>query len=295
MIAQEAGIFKQVPETKTGQPLDQVASFTLGANTVSPLGMAGGYAMFAARGVACKSIAVLEVRNRAGKVIAKREPDCHRVLAEEVADGVNFVLRGVIENAGATGNRMRLDDGRQAAGKTGTTDNSIAVWFAGYTPQLAAAVAVADLDGTQTTLDGREYNGETIWSACGGCIPGPIWKEAMDAALEGVPEASFDQPDPSAVSGVNEPVPDVRGMDVAAASTRLGELGFGAYLAGEVASAIAKGLVVETDPPPGSEVAGGSSVGLIVSSGKPEESPPPPEPGNEGRGGGRLIFPPAPT
>ncbi len=295
MIAQEAGIFKQVPETKKGQPLDQVASFTLGANTVSPLGMAGGYAMFAARGVACKSIAVLEVRNRAGKVIAKREPDCHRVLAEEVADGVNFVLRGVIENAGATGNRMRLDDGRQAAGKTGTTDNSIAVWFAGYTPQLAAAVAVADLDGTQTTLDGREYNGETIWSACGGCIPGPIWKEAMEAALEGVPEASFDQPDPSAVSGVNEPVPDVRGMDVAAASTRLGEFGFGAYLAGEVASALAKGLVVETDPPPGSEVAGGSSVGLIVSSGQPEVVPPPPEPGNDGRGGGRPTIPPAPT
>jgi membrane peptidoglycan carboxypeptidase len=300
MIAQESGIYKQVEDTAKGQPLDQVASFTLGSNTVSPLGMAGGYAMFAARGMACKSIAVLEVRNRAGKVVAKREPDCHRVLDKEVADGVNFVLRGVIENPGATGNRMRLDDGRPAAGKTGTTDSSIAVWFAGYTPQLAAAVAVADLDGRQTTLDGRKYNGEIIGAACGGCIPGPIWKQAMDQALAGVPEASFDNPNPTVVRGINESVPDVRGMDVEAASARLGELGFGAHVAGEVASAIAKGLVVETDPPPGSEVAGGSSVGLIVSSGQPEPDPesgqPSPDSGNDGRGGGRLPnIPPPPT
>ena len=295
-IAQNSGIFKQVPDTAEGQPLDQVASFTLGANTVSPLAMAEGYAMFAARGVHCKSIGVLEVRDRAGKVIAKREPDCNRVLEKHVADGVNFVLRGVIQNPGATGNRMRLDGGRPAAGKTGTTNNSVAVWFAGYTPQLAAAVAVADLDGRQTTLDGREYNGERIGAACGGCIPGPIWKKAMDAALDGVPEASFDRPDPGVVRGVNEPVPDVRGMDVEQASNRLGDFGFGAFLAGEVASAIAKGLVVDTDPSPGSEVAGGSSVGLIVSSGQPE-APPPPEPDNPGRGGGRpiIIIPPPPT
>jgi membrane peptidoglycan carboxypeptidase len=295
-IAQKSGIFKQVPGTPEGQPLDQVASFTLGSNTVSPLAMAEGYAMFAARGVHCKSIAVVEVRDRTGKTIASRQPQCDRVLDESVADGVNYVLRGVIENAGATGTRMRLDGGRQAAGKTGTTDNSIAVWFAGYTPQLATAVAVADLDGRQTTLDGREYNGRKIRSACGGCIPGPIWKEAMDAALDGVEEASFSRPNPNVVRGINESVPDVRGMDVQAASDRLGNFGFGAFLAGEVASAIAKGLVVDTDPSPGAEVAGGSSVGLIVSAGQPEQQPQP-ESGNSGREGGRppvITFPPQP-
>ncbi|MBD0293165.1 MAG: transglycosylase domain-containing protein, partial [Jiangellaceae bacterium] len=244
MIAQKSGIYKQVPHTKEPQPLDQVASFTLGSNTVSPLAMTEAYATFAARGVHCKSIAVIQVLDRAGKVIADRKPQCDRVLDEPVADGVNFVLRGVIENSGATGTRMRLDGRREAAGKTGTTDNSIAVWFAGYTPQLAAAVAVADLDGKQTTLDGRKYNGERIGTACGGCIPGPIWKEAMDAALSGLPKVSFTKPDPSAVKGINESVPDVRGMDVDAASDVLGDVGFGAYVAGEVASAVARGLVL---------------------------------------------------
>ena len=294
-IAQESGIFKQVPDDPEGQPLDQVASFTLGSNTVSPLAMAEGYAMFAARGVHCKSIAVLEVRDRTGKPIATRKPECNRVLDKNVADGVNFVLQGVIENPGATGNRMRLDGGRPAAGKTGTTDNAVAVWFAGYTPQLAAAVAVADLDGKQTTLDGREYNGERISPACGGCIPGPIWAVAMNGALEGVPEASFTRPNPSVVRGVNENVPDVRGMEFDAAADRLGDFGFGAHLAGEVVSAIARGLVVDTDPAPGDEVDAGSSVGLILSSGQPEESPNPPESGDQGRGRPHIFIPPPPT
>jgi membrane peptidoglycan carboxypeptidase len=238
---------------------------------------------------------VLEVRDRTGKPIATRKPECNRVLEQDVADGVNFVLQGVIDNPGATGNRMRLDGGRPAAGKTGTTDNSIAVWFAGYTPQLAAAVAVADLDGEQTTLDGREYNGERISPACGGCIPGPIWTDAMNSALEGVPEASFERPDSSVVRGVNESVPDVRGMDLDAAADRLGDFGFDAYLAGEVASAIARGLVVDTDPAPGDEVAAGSSVGLILSSGQPEESPNAPESGDQSRGRPPKIIPPPPT
>ena len=55
--------------------------------------------------------------------------------------------------------------------------------------------------------------------------------------------------------------PDVRGMEFDAAADRLGDFGFGAHLAGEVASAIARGLVVDTDPAPGDEVAAGSSVG----------------------------------
>jgi membrane peptidoglycan carboxypeptidase len=287
-IATNAGMTRA-----TGEPLGQFPSFTLGSNEVSPLSMAEAYAMFAARGMHCESIAVLQIIDRSGKVIVDRKPTCNRVLEEAVADGVNDVLRGVIENPGATGTRMRLDGGRPAAGKTGTTNNSIAVWFAGYTPQLAAAAAVADLDPPQESLDGRYYNGERIRQACGGCIPGPMWKAAMDAALEGVESERFSRPNPRIVRGINEEVPDVRGMDFDAAAERLGGAGFGAYLAGDVASAIARGLVVETDPSPGSRIAVGSDVGLILSTGQPEASPPGPEPGDRGRG--RPTLPPEPT
>src|SRR5699024_119818 len=107
-----------------------------------------------------------------------------RVLDQDDADTVNEVLQGVIESPGATGSAMQLDE-RPAAGKTGTTNDSIAVWWAGYTPQLSATVAVADVEAPQETLDGLSYNGETIGQACGGCIPGPIWQTMFEDALEG--------------------------------------------------------------------------------------------------------------
>jgi len=291
-IAQQSGVFKQVPHTPEDQPLDQVASFTLGSNTVSPLAMAEGYAMFAARGMHCNSMAVLQVRDRDDALIVDRKPTCNRVLDEAVADGVNDVLRGVIHNQGATGTRMQLDGDRVAAGKTGTTNNSIAVWFVGYTPQLSTAVAVADLDGEQESLDGRTYNGEQIRSACGGCIAGPIWKKTMDAALEGTRPARFSKPNPKIVRGADERVPDVRGMTASLAADRLAEAGFTAHVAGEVASAIAQGLVVETDPTTGSNVASGDSIGLILSTGVATEPEKPDEPEPPGPPGDPQVHPP---
>jgi PASTA domain len=115
----------------------------------------------------------------------------------------------------------------------------------------------------------------------------------MDGALDGARHARFSTPDPSVVAGINEAVPDVRGMDPDAATQRLAESGFGAFVAGEVASAIAKGLVVETDPPPGANVAAGSDIGLFVSNGQPGQVPTPPDPGDRGRG--RPVIPPPPT
>ncbi|HEX6234127.1 MAG TPA: transglycosylase domain-containing protein [Jiangellaceae bacterium] len=288
-IAQKAGVWKQVPKTREPQPLDQVASFTLGSNTVSPLGMAGGYGMFANRGKYCASHAIVEVV-RSGKTIIEREPDCTRVLDKGVADGVNDVLRGVIETPGATGNRMRLDDDRIAAGKTGTTNKSVAVWFVGYTPQLSTAVAVADLEGKQTTLDGRTYNGTHIPVACGGCIPGPIWRAFMDKALDGEPKEKFKKPNPKIVRGVDERVPDVRGVSADSARAELKDAGFDSHIAGEVASALSAGLVVSTDPGGGTLYASGSSIGLYISTGVPpaddDDDRDDGDRGNEGRSEG---------
>jgi membrane peptidoglycan carboxypeptidase len=272
-IAEQAGIMHA-----QGGPLQQVASFTLGANEVSPLAMAGGYGMFANRGSYCKSFAVLEVRDRNRKTLAEREPDCNRVLDKEIADAVNNVLRGVIESPGATGARMRLDDDRMAAGKTGTTNRSIAVWFAGYTPQLSTAVAVYDADPPQTTLDGRTYNGEYMPRAFGGTLPGPVWRVVMNAALEDEPHERFKRPDPRVIRGISEQVPDVRGVSASAAADRLSEAGFDSHIAGEVASGLAQGLVVSTDPGSGTTVASGSSIGLYISTGQAATPPQSEEP-----------------
>ena len=47
-----------------------------------------------------------------------------------------------------TGTRARTADGRPQAGKTGTINSNEAVWFAGYTPEIAG-VAMISIDNTK--------------------------------------------------------------------------------------------------------------------------------------------------
>ena len=287
-IATKAGLTRA-----DGEPLSEMPSNVLGVDEVSPLGMAEAYAMFAARGVHCESYAVTQVRDRDGEDIYVAEPSCDRVMAEGHADGVNDVLKGVMNNPGGTGQRMRLDDGRDAAGKTGTTNSAIAVWWVGYIPQLSTAVAVFDPVGSLDTetgeprsLHNREYNGEVIGDACGGCIPGPIWKQMMDEISGNYERVSFDEPDPTVVAGALAVVPDVRGRSEADALAALQSAGFRGHVAGETSSQLPEGTVVTTQPGPGSRAPSGSSVGLIVSSGAPPPSDDDDDDDDNGRGPG---------
>ncbi|MCP9979518.1 PASTA domain-containing protein [Actinomadura madurae] len=148
-------------------------------------------------------------------------------MDEDVADAVNHVLRGVLTKGTARG--MGL--GRDAAGKTGTVDNFSAAWFAGYTPDLAAAVWVGDPRGgykhpmESLCMDGRCYG-----AVFGATIPAPIWRQSMLGALSGTAPSSFHRPPSryfSRGSGEDRAkVPDVRGMRLRDAIARLRAAGF---------------------------------------------------------------------
>jgi membrane peptidoglycan carboxypeptidase len=270
-IASQAGLTRA-----TGESLSEIPANVLGTDEVSPLSMAEAYAMFAARGVHCDSYAVTQVTDRHGEDLFAAEPNCNRVMAEGHADGVNDVLKGVVNRG--TGTRMQLDDGRDVAGKTGTTNSAIAVWWVGFIPQLSTAVAVFDPAGSldpetnrPRSLHGLSYNGEVINDACGGCIPGPIWKQMMDSIAGDYERLSFDEPDPTVVAGALADVPDVRGRSVADATSVLEDAGFRAHVADEVPSQLPVGTVVNTQPGPGSSYPSGATVGLIVSSGPPPD------------------------
>ncbi|TAK70879.1 MAG: glycosyl transferase family 51 [Actinomycetota bacterium] len=176
-----------------GKPLNRVPSFTLGTNEVTPLAMAGAYAAFANHGVYCKPTPIMNITDRDGKKLDLPGPQCKRVVDRNVADSVTALLTGVVDGyiGGRTGQAMSL--GRPAAGKTGTTNESAAVWFAGYTPDLATAVWVGDPRGgfrypmKNVTINGRYYD-----QVFGSTLPGPIWKQAMLGALDGTPETRFD-------------------------------------------------------------------------------------------------------
>ena len=70
----------------------------------------------------------------------------------------------------------------------------MAVWFVGYTPQIATAAMVAGANslGHWVSLNGQTVGGSYIGEAFGSTVAGPIWGEAMaaisdQARLRGLP------------------------------------------------------------------------------------------------------------
>jgi len=185
-----------------GTPLRQVGSMTLGTQEVSPLAMAGVYAAFAARGLYCNPVAISGVTDAEGKKLPVPKANCTQAMSQTTADGINTLLRGVTEKG--TGSSLGLADGRMIAGKTGTTDYRYAAWFDGYTPELAAAVWLGG-PGDYVSMKDIHIGGRYFDAVYGATGPGPIWKDAMDDALEGTPKTAFPTVDIPAPVDPNAP------------------------------------------------------------------------------------------
>lgn len=181
-MAQKAG-FHQA----SGDPMKQVVSTTLGTHQASPLTMASAYATFANRGVHCTPIAIESVTTADGDKLDVPKTDCSRAMSEKTADTINEMLAGVV--TGGTATVAKLPD-RDNAGKTGTTDGRNDAWFVGYTPEASGAVWVGD-PARQVAMIDITIGGQYYAKVCGGCLPAPIWKDAMTGALEGVPATPF--------------------------------------------------------------------------------------------------------
>ena len=165
-------------------------SIGLGAVAVNPLDMTRAYATIANDGKRVDDAimgdvprVVQEVRFRKSGKSRKNEPVEEAVLAAGQAETLTSILSDVVGQG--TGRRAQLP-GRQAAGKTGTTDNYGDAWFVGYTPELAVAVWVGypnELKPMET-----EFNGEPV---SGGTLPALIWKAFMTRALADEEPRSF--------------------------------------------------------------------------------------------------------
>ncbi|MBB5977775.1 transglycosylase domain-containing protein [Kribbella solani] len=200
-IASHLGMY----DAQSIKPLDQVVSMTLGVGYVTPLMLSNAYATFAARGKYCKPLVVTSVRDKAGRPVPGPGFDCKQVLPRQVADGVNRVLSAVMM-PGGTGGKLRFGS-RDMGGKTGTIQQNLAVWFAGYTPNLAAAAVVADASLPYTNLMYRHtLNGRDIADPTGSGTAGPLWETAMQGAVRGLPNARFVTP-PRKMIGDPNPKP----------------------------------------------------------------------------------------
>ena len=253
-------------------PLPRVPSLTLGSAEVTPLAMANGYATFAAHGLYCEPRSILEVRDRDQQRIPIPGEQCRQVLDRSVADSVTQLLTAVVDGpiAGRTGARMSLGN-RPAAGKTGTTNDSAAVWFAGFTPQVAAAVWVGDpRGGFAYPMKDITINGQYYRQVFGGTLPGPIWKASMEAALADKPVEQFNLSTGLARSIFDVfKVPDLVGMyDMQAIIAALTEanLQLGDVL--QVDGPELAGTVISQDPEAESPAIPESTVSIEVSTGQ---------------------------
>jgi membrane peptidoglycan carboxypeptidase len=260
-----------------GTALKQVPTMTLGVNPIAPLRMAEAYASFAAHGLHCASRAILSIKDKTGKAIKVPPVRCSQVIDPAIADGVTAILEGVMTHG--TGVNMAFN--HQTAGKTGTTDGHVNVWFCGFTPQLAAAAWVGDPTGSSNqklwSMSHVTIGGHLYSPAFGLNLPGPIWKTVMVAMEANLPFVNFNKPDPSVIKGFTIKVPDVTGLTLPNAMKALTDAG----LVGQVGTSdvpsptVPKGKVASTNPPAGASVPTGTTIIINISSGPPPPSPSP--------------------
>jgi penicillin-binding protein 1B len=159
------------------QPLPSLA---LGAQEVTPLGLAAAYGTFATLGLRAEPRIVARLEASDGKALARRTPEIKEAFRPEVAYLLDDVLRGEITE-GTAASASALGFSGDAAGKTGTTDDTRDAWFIGFTPELLALVWVGYDDNSKTGLTGAR-----------GALP--IWVDLMAGIRHRWEGSSFPEP-----------------------------------------------------------------------------------------------------
>jgi len=162
-------------------------TMALGAGSVTPLQMAGAYATFANGGFRVKPWFVTRILDNRGTTLYEAKPEVAGQDAERVLDPRNaFLMSSLLRDVVRYGTGARaMSLGRQdLAGKTGTTNDHIDAWFAGF---QATHVAVAWIGfDTPAPMGANET---------GGFAALPMWMTYMGRVLKGEPESDPEPPE----------------------------------------------------------------------------------------------------
>lgn len=162
-------------------------TLALGAGAVTPLQLAAGYAVFANGGYKVNPYLISKILDANGQVLAEAHParagdEDKRVIDPRNAFLMDSMLRDVVR-AGTGFKAMSLKR-TDLAGKTGTTNDSMDAWFAGYQPTLVAV--------TWMGFDQPKNMGDR---ETGGGLALPIWVDYMEKALKGLPTVEREVPE----------------------------------------------------------------------------------------------------
>ena len=176
----ESAIRAGIPRDAVG--MEPNLAFTLGTASPHVIDVASAYSTFAARGLQVSPSYIKLITDSNGKEIYKLSPRPIQAFATKISDTVSYAMQKVVQVGTGTPAKAL---GRPAAGKTGTTNDNMSAWFAGFTPELSTAVMLVKdgPDGQPMTLRGTGGM-QTVYGAS---FPAHIWTAFMKYALEGTP------------------------------------------------------------------------------------------------------------
>ncbi|AKJ27644.1 penicillin-binding protein 1A [Caldimonas brevitalea] len=154
-------------------------TMALGAGSVTPLQMATGYAVFANGGYRVNPYLVTRVTDTKGRVLVDTKPPQLDPSMRTIDPRNAFVMTSIMQEVTRSGTAARAQATLKRPdiyGKTGTTNDSMDAWFAGYQPSLVSVVWIGY--DTPRKLGNRET---------GGGLALPIWIDYMQHALKNVP------------------------------------------------------------------------------------------------------------
>lgn len=149
-------------------------ALALGASESTLLEMTGAYAGILNGGSSVTPFGLIEL-----SLLGENEPLMgtgggieERVIQESSARQLIWMMEKVVSEG--TGKRAQFE-GREIAGKTGTTQGAKDAWFIGFTGDYVAGVWMGYDDNTK------------LRGVTGGGLPADIWRETMQRVHEGVP------------------------------------------------------------------------------------------------------------
>ncbi|WP_297484038.1 penicillin-binding protein 1A [Sulfurimonas sp.] len=157
-------------------------SIALGTISLSPLQLAGYYTSFSNQGVQVAPHLISSIEKRGSTVYEKQDKQMRTSPVTQ-----SYIMTTILEDVvkRGTGRRARAR-GIELAGKTGTTNNNMDAWFAGYSPTVETVVWFGNDDNTPM------YHRET-----GGRVSGPAFRRYYQQLLKLYPQIKrkFDVPD----------------------------------------------------------------------------------------------------
>ena len=151
----------------------------LGAGSVTPMQMAAAYSVFANGGLRVNPYLIAKITDYRGRVLSEFTPPPESELPRAIDARNAFIMGSMLQEVARSGTAARAQATLKRPdiyGKTGTTNDAMDAWFAGYQPTLVAVTWIGY--DTPRNLGSRET---------GGGLSLPVWISFMGHALKGVP------------------------------------------------------------------------------------------------------------